>query len=65
MKNFTYIAIAIALGLIIFNTLQVDFSNPFEGESTIAIIGIIAGFCAILLLLLLHFSKKIIDKTKG
>ena len=63
MKIFTYIAIAIALWLIVFNILQIDFSNPFEGDSTIAIIGVIAGICAILLLLLLRFSKMIIDKT--
>ena len=63
MKIFTDIAIAIALGLIVFNILQIDFSNPFEGDSTIAIIGVIAGICAILLLLLLRFSKMIVDKT--
>jgi Mg2+ and Co2+ transporter CorA len=63
MKIFTYIAIAIALGLIVFNLFQIDFSNPFEGESTVAFIGIIAGVCAILLLLLLRFSKMIVDKT--
>lgn len=63
MKIFTYIAIAIALGLIVFNILQIDFSNPFEGDSTVAIIGVISGVCAILLLLLLRFSKMIVDKT--
>jgi hypothetical protein len=64
MKIFTYIAIAIALGLIVFNTYKFDFSNPFEGESTIAIIGIIAAFCAILLLIITAlFKKLIIDKT--
>jgi hypothetical protein len=64
MKIFTYIAVAIALGLIGFNLFQIDYSNPFEGKSTIAIIGVVAGFCAILLLLLLHFSKMIVEKTK-
>lgn len=64
MKIFTYIAIAIALGLIGFNLFQIDYNHPFEGNSTIAIIGIVAGFCAILLLLLLHFSKIIVEKTK-
>jgi hypothetical protein len=63
MKVFTYIATAIALGLIVFNILQIDFSNPFEGDSTVAIIGVISGVCAILLLLLLRFSKMIVDKT--
>lgn len=64
MKIFTYIAIAIALGLIVFNILQIDPSNPFEGESSVAFIGIIAAVCAILLLLLLRFSKMVVDKTK-
>lgn len=64
MKIFTYIAIAITLGLIVFNLFQIDYSNPFEGNSTIAIIGVVAGVCAILLLLLLRFSKMIVEKTK-
>jgi hypothetical protein len=64
MKIFTYIVIAIALGLIGFNLFQIDYSHPFEGNSTIAIIGIVAGICAILLLLLLRFSKMIVEKTK-
>ena len=63
MKIFTYVAIAIAVALIVFNIFQVDFSNPFEGQSTIALIGIVAGFCAILLLVLLQLSKKMVDKT--
>ena len=63
MKIFTYVAIAIAVALIVFNIFQVDFSNPFEGQSTIALIGIVAGLCAILLLVLLMMSKKMVDKT--
>jgi len=63
MKIFTYIAVAISLGLIVFNSLQVNFAKPFEGDSSIAIIGVVAGICAILLLLLLRFSKMIVDKT--
>jgi hypothetical protein len=63
MKIFTYIAVAISLGLIVFNILQINLSNPFEGNSSIAIIGVIAGVCAILLLFLLRFSKMIVDKT--
>jgi hypothetical protein len=64
MKIFTYIAVAIALGLIGFNLFQIDYSQPFEGKSTIAIIGVFAGICAILLLLLLRFSKMVVEKTK-
>lgn len=57
-------AVAIALALIVFNLFQIDYNNPFEGNSTIAIIGVVAGVCAILLLLLLKFSKMIVEKTK-
>lgn len=64
MKIFTYIAVAIALGLIGFNLFQIDYNQPFEGNSTIAIIGVVAGICAILLLLLLRFSKMVVEKTK-
>ena len=64
MKIFTYVAVAIALALIVFNLFQFVFSNLFEGNSTIAIIGVVAGICAILLLVLLRFSKMIEEKTK-
>mgnify|MGYP006960933904 FL=1 len=57
-------AVAIALVLIIFNLFQIDYNNPFEGNSTIAIIGVVAGICAILLLVLLRFSKMIEEKTR-
>ena len=63
MKIFTYVAIAIAIALIVFNIFQVNPSSPFEGQSTIALIGIVAGLCAILLLVLLMMSKKMVDKT--
>ena len=43
MKIFTYVAVAIALVLIVFNLFQIDYSNPFEGNSTIAMIGIVTG----------------------
>ena len=48
MKIFTYVAVAIALALIVFNLLQIDYSNPFEGNSTIAIIGVV-GFIIVLI----------------
>jgi uncharacterized membrane protein len=64
MKIFSYIIIAIAIGLIVFNITQVDFNQPFEGNSTIALIGIVAGFCAIILTLIFRMSKIIEEKTK-
>lgn len=64
MKIFTYVAITIALALIVFNLFQIDYTNPFKGQSTVAVIGVVAGICAILLLVVLRFSKIIEEKTK-
>lgn len=64
MKIFTYIVIALAIGLVIFNVTQLDFSNLFGQDSMIALIGIVAAFCAILILLIFRMSKSIEDKLK-
>ncbi|MBC8883768.1 hypothetical protein H9X57_11615 [Flavobacterium piscinae] len=64
MKIFTYIIIALAFGLIIFNVTQLDFANLFEQESMIALIGIVVAFCAIIILLIFRMSKTIEDKLK-
>ena len=65
MKFFTYILLAIATALIIFNVTLIDFNNPFEGDSVIAIIGIVAAFCAVSILLLFRMSKKITEKLNN
>jgi hypothetical protein len=65
MKTFTSILIVIAIGLIIFNASLLNFSNPFQGNSLIALIGIIASFCAVFILLIFKMSKKIEEKIKG
>lgn len=64
MKIFNYLILIFAVLLVGYNAFRIDFSNPFQGESTVAIIGIVAAICAVLLLALLHFSKIISDKTK-
>ena len=43
------------------NTL-LDFSEPFTGNSGVALIGVGASFCAILILLIFRISKKIEEK---
>ncbi len=63
MKIFSYIVIVLALASIIFNFTKVDFNNPFEGNSSIALIGIVSGFCAIFIILLFRLSKIVSDKT--
>lgn len=52
------------MGLIVYNVTLVDFENPFQGDSTIALIGIVASLCAIVLLLIFMASKKIDKKLK-
>jgi uncharacterized integral membrane protein len=64
MKILTIIISFIAFVLIIFNVTKVDFSVPFKGESMTALITILAGFCAIFLMLILRISKRIEEKAK-
>lgn len=65
MKIFTTILIVLAISLIIFNVTQLDFNHLFEGNSMIALIGIVASFCAVFILLIFKMSKKIEEKLKN
>ena len=65
MKIFTTILIVLAIGLIIFNLAMLDYNKPFEGNSMVALIGIIASFCAVFILLIFKMSKKIEEKLKN
>ncbi|MCA6421495.1 MAG: hypothetical protein IM568_01605 [Flavobacterium sp.] len=65
MKIFTYILIFLAIALIILNVFLLDFNKPLEGNSMIALIGIVASFCAVLILLIFRMSKKIEEKLKN
>lgn len=64
MKIFTYSLIVIAIGLSLFNATKLNFDNLFEGESSVAAIGILAAACVVLLLLILGISKRIAKKKK-
>ncbi|MBO0320818.1 hypothetical protein J0X14_00805 [Muricauda sp. CAU 1633] len=61
-KTFSIILIILALALIAYNVTLVDFDNPFQGDSTVALIGIVASLSAIVLLLIFMTSKKIQKK---
>ncbi|WP_298341208.1 hypothetical protein [uncultured Algibacter sp.] len=65
MKILSIILSVIALGLIIFNFTKVDFNAPFEGDSIIAIITIVASLCVIVMMAILRTSKRIEDQVKG
>ena len=64
MRNFTYLLSIIAIGLVIYNLTQIDFNDPFNDKSTVALITVMAGLCTILLLAILRVSKKIESKAK-
>lgn len=65
MKYFTILVTLIASGLIIFNVSMLDFNNLFEDQSIVALITILASLCAIALLQILRFSKRVDQKLKG
>lgn len=59
MKAFTYILSIIAAGLVIYNLTKINYSNPLQEDSIVALITVITGLCAILMLTILRVSKKI------
>ncbi len=65
MKYFIVIFSIIAVLLIGYNVTLIDFKAPFNGQSTVALITILASLCALLLLQILRVSKKIETKIKG
>ena len=64
MKIASIIISVLALILIAFNITKVDFNAPLEGQSIVALITILAGLCAIILMLILRISKRIEEKVK-
>jgi len=65
MKIFTSILIFLAIALIIFNITLLDFGNLLKGDSLVGLIGIVASFCAVFILLIFRMSKIIEEKTKN
>ncbi len=63
MKIASIILSIIAVLLIAFNITKIDVDNPFEGDSIIALIEIIAALIAIVLLAIFNISKQIEKKV--
>ncbi len=63
-KTLSIILIVLAVALIGYNTTLLNFKNLLEGDSAIALIGILASLCAIVLLLIYSTSKKIEDNVR-
>ena len=64
MKYFRYVLIAIALTLFAFNATILDPDNLMEGDSQIAVIGILASAGVIVLIVILIQSERIKKKAK-
>jgi uncharacterized integral membrane protein len=64
MKIATLILSILAILLIAFNATKLNFNALFEGESFTAVLTIIAGLCALILLQILRVSMKIEDLQK-
>lgn len=65
MKNWIYIFIVAAFGMLLFNLFQINWDTPLMGKSIVACIGVLAASCALLLLLVLQRSLLIAKKLKG
>ena len=64
MKYFIFFIIIAASVFGVFNATKINLSAPFEGESMIGIITVLASLCAIVLMLILLVSKRIEQKAK-
>ncbi|TYA52411.1 hypothetical protein [Formosa maritima] len=65
MKIFKILLSLIAIALIIYNLTKVNFNAPFEDDSLVAFITILASMCALVLLQILRLSKKIEKHVKN
>lgn len=63
-KTVSSILIIAAIALIAYNVTLVDYNNPMQGDSVIALIGILAALCALVLILIFLTSKKIEKKIR-
>lgn len=64
MKIFIYALMVLSIFLIGFNVAMLDFNDWSKEDNIIALIGIIASICAILILLIFKLSGKLADKLK-
>jgi putative effector of murein hydrolase len=62
MNTFINILIVFALVILGINIYQINFSDFTNSSNNVAFIGIIASICAVLILLILKNSKKVVEK---
>lgn len=64
MKIFIYILMVFGIAIVSYNFTMLNFDALFTGDSSIALIGILAAGCVIVLLAILLASKAIEQKAK-
>lgn len=64
MKIFIYILMLLAAGVIIYNFTLLDFNDLLGDQSSLALIGIVAAACVLVLMGILLTSKAIARKDK-
>lgn len=62
MNTFINILIVFALLILGINIYQINFSDFTNSSNNVAFIGIITSICAVLILLILKNSKKVVEK---
>jgi len=65
MKNFLRIILVVASSMLVFNLTMVNWNTPTQGDSLIALIGILASASAFVLIWILILSLKISAEQKG
>jgi len=65
MKVFIYMLMVLSVILVIYNCTQINYSDVFGKESIVAVITVVAGLCAILILAILLTSKNIQKTIKN
>ncbi|MGB5980509.1 MAG: hypothetical protein WBG46_00060 [Nonlabens sp.] len=64
MKYVFYILLALSVLSIAFNFTQLNFNAPFQGDSQIAAISIVAGLCVSVLMGIMLISLKIKERQQ-
>ncbi|MBT8309820.1 MAG: hypothetical protein EX254_06135 [Flavobacteriaceae bacterium] len=62
MRIFSIIFTILAIASIILSASKVDLDNPFQGDSIVALIMIMAALCALALIYIWITSKKIQER---
>lgn len=64
MKTAIYILLVLAIAIVGYNFTKLNFDHLLQGDSSIAMVGVLSGLCAVLALSILLIAKKIAAKVK-